>query len=327
MKIYLMIFVTLALIDSRKKLDVFIWAVVIAVGFYGVKGGVFTLLTAGKYRVWGPGGFIGGNNELALALVMTIPLMRYLQLQMSKRWAVWAMHGAMALTAVTVLGTYSRGAFLAIVAMAFFLWAKGHNKLVWGPALLVVGAIVMSFMPEHWWDRMETISTYETDASALGRINAWWMAWNLAQDKFFGGGFIIYLPEVFLRYSPDPARVHAAHSIYFQVLGEHGFVGLFIFLLIGVTTWWCSRQLIRAGKSQVGQRWAAELGAMVQVAMVGYAVGGAFLSLAYFDLPYNLMVMVVVASYLVKSSVADLATAQGGTKPSSASTDLKAGVT
>jgi hypothetical protein len=40
---------------------------------------------------------------------------------------------------------------------------------------------------------------------------------------------------------------------------------------------------------------------MVQVSLVGYAVGGAFLSLAYFDLPYNMMVMVVLARKWVEN--------------------------
>ena len=48
-------------------------------------------------------------------------------------------------------------------------------------------------------------------------------------------------------------------------------------------------------------RWAADLGAMVQVGLVGFAVGGAFLSLAYFDLTYNMMVMVVLAKKWVET--------------------------
>ncbi|MDP1535476.1 MAG: putative O-glycosylation ligase, exosortase A system-associated, partial [Rubrivivax sp.] len=303
MKIFLMIFVTLSLIDDRKKLDVFVWAIVISIGFYGVKGGLFTLATAGNYRVWGPGGFIGGNNELALALVATIPLMRYLQMQMVRRWMVLAMGVAMALTAITVLGTYSRGALLAIAVMAVFLWLKGDQKVLWGVVLVALGIVIVSFMPEQWWARMETILTYEQDDSSLGRINAWWMAWNLALHKPFGGGFMIYLPEVFQMYSPDPGRVHAAHSIYFQVLGEHGFVGLFLFLLVGVLTWTTSNKLIKAARSDAQHKWAADLGAMVQVSLIGFAAGGAFLSLAYFDLPYNLMVIGTVALHLISRTL------------------------
>jgi probable O-glycosylation ligase (exosortase A-associated) len=129
----------------------------------------------------------------------------------------------------------------------------------------------------------------------MGRINAWWMAWNLAVDRPLGGGYDIYWPEVFARYAPVPDDVHAAHSIYFQVLGEHGFVGLGLFLLLWIMAWRTAGYLRRTGPMLPATRWTADLGAMTQASLAGYAVGGAFLSLAYFDLPYNLMLLVVLA--------------------------------
>ena len=307
MKIYLMIFVTLALINTRQKLDWFIWITVFSLGFYGVKGGAFTLATGGNYLVWGPGGFIGGNNEVALALVMTIPLMRYLQMQSSRKWIRLALGAAMFLTTISVLGSHSRGALLAVVAMASYFWWKAESKLGWGLAIGVVALVILPFMPEQWWSRMETIGTYQQDASAMGRINAWWMAWHLAQDRFFGGGFMIATGSVFRIYAPVPDDPHAAHSIYFQVLGEHGFVGLFIFVSMGVLTWFAASRLIRQSTQDPATKWAADLAAMIQVSMFGYAVGGAFLSLAYFDLPYDMMVAVVVAAAVVRKAHIDAA--------------------
>jgi putative inorganic carbon (hco3(-)) transporter len=300
MKIYLMLFVTLALITDRRKLDVFIWMNVIAIGYYGVKGGLFTIATGGNYRVWGPGGFIEGNNEVALAAIATVPLMRYLQLQMTRRWARHAMTAAMALSVVMALGTYSRGALVGVACMGLFFWWKSGSRLVWGVMILLIGAVAASLMPEQWWERMDTIKTYDADQSAMGRINAWWMAFNLAKDNLFGGGFMVWTASLFQRYAPNPDAVHAAHSIYFQVLGEHGFIGLACFLAIGVSTWFTARRLAAAGRSEPRHRWAAELGAMVQVSMIGYATAGAFLSLAYFDLPYNVMVAAVLALKFVR---------------------------
>lgn len=303
MKIWLMVFVTLALLTDRNKLQWFIGVMVFSLGFFGVKGGIFTLATGGNFRVWGPGGFIEGNNEIALALVMTIPLTRYLQLQAERTWVRNMLSGVMLLTAVTVLGTYSRGALLALGSMAFFLWLKGRSKVLYGALIVGAALVALPFMPEQWWDRMGTIKTYEQDDSALGRINAWWNAFNVAKANLFGGGFNIYTAEVFAKYSPEPERIHAAHSIYFQVLGEHGFIGLFLFLLIGVATWWTCSTLIRAARKDAELRWAGDLGGMIQVSMIGYATGGAFLSLAYFDLPYNLAVAATAAAILVRRHV------------------------
>jgi putative inorganic carbon (hco3(-)) transporter len=304
MKIFLMVFVTISLIDELRKLNAFVWVCVVSIAYYGVKGGVFTILTAGSYRVWGPGGFIEGNNEVALAVIMVIPMMRYLQLQMTNRRASMAMTVAMVLCVITVLGTYSRGALLGLGAMGAFFWLKSSNKALWGVVIMVVGVGALSLMPDQWWSRMDTIKTYDSDSSAMGRINAWWMAFNLAKANFFGGGFMIWTGSIFALYAPVPDDPHAAHSIYFQVLGEHGFIGLFLFLLIGACTWWSARGLIKSGKADPQFRWAADLGAMLQVSMIGYAVAGAFLSLAYYDLPYNVMIMAVVAQRMVRAPVA-----------------------
>ncbi len=315
LKIFLMLFVTMSLVNSQEKLSWFIGTCVFSLAFYGVKGGVFTLATGGNFRVWGPAGFIEGNNELALALVMVLPLMRYLHLQIRRAWPRRAMALVMVLTAVTVLGTYSRGALLALSAMSAVLWIKSERKVLWGVLLVLCALVILSVMPEQWWARMDTIKTYERDDSALGRINAWIMAWNLARDHFFGGGFSIYYPEIFLRYSPEPDRVHAAHSIYFQVLGEHGFAGLFLFLLIGWLTWRKCVRLQALARANPNLRWAGELGSMIQVGMIGFAVGGAFLSLAYFDLPYDMMAMAVIALHL-----AERAGTRSATKPAAAAT-------
>ncbi len=164
--------------------------------------------------------------------------------------------------------------------------------------IILVGVIAAMSLPEHWFSRMNTITNYEQDGSAMGRINAWWMAWNLARENFFGGGFDIYNAFAFSLYAPDPLSIHAAHSIYFQVLGEHGFIGLALFLLMWVLVWRKANGLRKDFRNSAELKWVSDLGAMCQVSLVGYAVGGAFLSLAYFDLPYNVLIIVVLAHRL-----------------------------
>jgi putative inorganic carbon (hco3(-)) transporter len=237
MKIMLMTFVTLMLIKTREHVHLLIWVIVGSLGYYGVKGGIFTIVTGGGDMVWGPvGTFIGGNNEIALALIMTIPLMHYLQMVSTDKRVRHGLTIAMLLCAVAALGSYSRGALLAIVAMSGFLWLKSQYKL--RVALLLMSAIppAIAFMPEEWSTRMDTINTYEEDQSVQGRFNAWWMAYNLAKERpFTGGGFEIITEDLFFLYAPNPEDIHAAHSIYFQALGEHGFVGL---LAWGSTCCW-----------------------------------------------------------------------------------------
>jgi probable O-glycosylation ligase (exosortase A-associated) len=296
MKIDFMILVALTLLHSRRHLISLAWVLVISIGVYGFKGGIFTILHGGTEQVLGPpGGFIEGNNELALALVVTIPLMRFVQMQARSRWMKHALTLLMVLSATAALGTQSRGALLAIVAMAVMVWWRGSNKLWVGLLTALTAWALFSFMPTRWDTRMQTIVNYEQDESAMGRINAWKMAWNLAQDRVFGGGFAIYEPDVFARYAPNPNDIHAAHSIYFQVMGEHGLIGLALFLLLWILVWRSAGWLRRHGRIDPESAWTADLGSMCQASLVAFAVGGAFLSLAYFDLPYNILVLIVAA--------------------------------
>ncbi len=308
LKIQLMVFVTITVLTNRRQLDIFLWVVVFSIGYYGVKGGLFTIATGGSYRVWGPpNSFIEGNNELALALVMTIPLMRYLQLGLKKTWQRNAMAFAMILTAAAALGSQSRGALLAISAMGLLLWWRSPRKLVSGVVIAGCAVSLFFFMPESWHKRMDTIGTYHSDESAMGRIYTWRAMTNLAEDRVTGGGFAIYRTDIFARYkhSEDTALVRAAHSIYFQVLGEHGFIGLGIFLLFWMVVWGTAARLRRRARGDPRTRWAADLAALSQAALIGYWVGGAFLSLAYFDLPYDLVAALVVAGRIVDDTLAE----------------------
>ncbi len=301
MKINLMLLVGLALIRSKVQIMALMCVVVASLAILGIKGGIFTLLHGGSYRVWGPpGSFIEDNNEFALSLVMTIPLLRFLQLQSHSAALRRALVLAMGLVAISALGSHSRGALLAICSMALFLWLGSKNKVSMGILLVVVGSLMIGFMPDEWSQRMDTIKTYEQDGSALGRINAWWHAWNIATHRPFGVGFNPIQPELALAYAPDPSDLRAAHSIYFQVLGNHGFVGLFIFLGIWISTWRSASWIMKQTRNLSEQKWCYDLAVMSQVSLVAYAVGGAFLSLAYFDLPYEIMLLVAVTRLWVQ---------------------------
>lgn len=296
MKIYLMIFVGLALLHTKKHVLALAWVAAGSLALLGIKGGIFTIITGGGYRVWGPpDSFITDNNEFALCLVMTIPILRFLQLQLATGWRRHLMTLAMLLCAAAALGTHSRGALLAMGAMSVVLWWRGKSRFLGGVVIIGAAMALLAFMPDNWTERMVTITEYAEDRSALGRISAWWNAYGIGKSYLFGVGFNAARPELFERFSPYPDYVHAAHSIYFQVLGNHGFIGLFLFLAVFTSAYFACGRLRKASRGIPQAHWCDDLAAMAQVSFIGYAVGGAFLSLSYFDLPYNIMMLVVVA--------------------------------
>jgi len=305
MKIMLFSFVTILVMAKPERINALVWTIVFSLGFFGVKGGIFAVLTGGNYRVYGPeGSFIEDNNALALALIMILPLMRYLQIITKHRLVYWGFIAAMGLTALSILSSHSRGAFLAGASMVIFLWLKSQHKLWMGIALLVIIPALLSTMPEKWFDRMDTIETYEEDSSAMGRINAWWFAYNLAKDRpLIGGGFQTFSPELFLLYAPDPEDFHDSHSIYFEVLAEQGFIGLALFLTLGILAFRTGTRIIHSTRDNNELLWAYHLAAMLQVSLVGYAVGGAFLGLAYFDLYYSLIALLVLLRLVIEKDI------------------------
>jgi probable O-glycosylation ligase (exosortase A-associated) len=295
MKIFLMTFVALALLSKKHHILAFAWVTLGSIGLLAVKGGLFTIATAGNYRVWGPPeSFIAGNNEFALATIVAIPMLHFLQLQMKKAWMRHAMTAVIVLSAIAALGSYSRGALLAIIGMGAVFWWRSSRKIAITCVVLVGALLALPMMPEGWWDRMSTISTYSQDASAIGRLNAWHVAWETAKNYFFGGGMTYQHAFLFEQYGPYEDTVRAAHSIYFEILGNHGFVGLFLFMMTWIAAYRSAGWLRTHATGVPEAKWAADLGAMSQASLAGFAIGGAFLSLPYFDLPYNLMVMILV---------------------------------
>jgi probable O-glycosylation ligase (exosortase A-associated) len=305
LKTMMMAVVAIMLIKKKEHIFAVVWTLVGSLAYYGVKGGIFTIASGGSSMVWGPeGSYIEGNNEIALAFITIIPIMYFLALSYNNKWFKRGMYVAMALCVLAALGSYSRGALVGILAMLCYLWWKSPKKVLTGTIMLILMPAAIAFMPAKWSHRMDTINTYEQDDSAMGRINAWKMATELALDRpLVGGGFDIWTGVIFRRYAPNPADVHAAHSIYFQALGEHGFVGLGLYLALAFLTLRRCSWIVKATAGRDDLKWAANLATMVQVSMLGFGVGGAFLSLVYYDVPYYLMALVVSTGYLVENTL------------------------
>ncbi len=328
-KIYGMTLVVAMLIRTREQIVALVVVIVFAMGFFGFKGGIFTIATGGNFRVWGPpSSLVEGNNELAVALIICIPLMYFLVMhpkvardfwplsKVPERWLKRFVALSMLLCTASAIGSHSRGALLALIAMGSVLWWRSRSKITLAAIAAVAGLIALPMLPDAWFERMESIRSYEEDLSSLQRLNSWQTAINIANDRTTGAGFTTAHPLVFDRYSPRPGRewIFVAHSIYFQVLGDHGYVGLALYLLLWLVTYLSAGRTARQARASPELDWAVTLMNMCKVSVIGFAVGGAFLSLAYWDLPYYLIVLVVVTRLLVRqhlavSPVADVAVA------------------
>lgn len=308
LKIQISSFIILMVMTTPWRLNAFVAVVALSIAFYGIKGGIFTILGGGGSLVWGPAGsFIRDNNALAMALLVVLPLLWYLRLQAPNKWIGRAMSAAIVLCTFSIIGSNSRGAFLGVAAMGLFLVLKSRRRmpLLLGMAVLI--PVLISFAPQKYWERIESIQTYEEDTSAMGRIHAWQTAINMARDRpLVGGGFESWTPAVYARYAPPEAmKPRDVHSMYFEVLGEQGFVGLALYLAMLIMAYRGAGRTARQAAQVSGAIWQADLARMVQVSLVGYGVTGAFLGLAYFDLLFNLYAMVVLNRLILERRMAE----------------------
>lgn len=288
-----------ALITNRKRFHAIIWLMVISIGYYGVKGGIFTLLTAGKDHVYGPANtFIGDNNQLAVALLMTLPLMNYLRMHSLHRPVRIGLVAAMVLTLFAVVATYSRGGLIALAAMGVRFWWNGKNRAISAVLIGIALVAAIGFMPPDWQARMFTIVHFHHSNSANDRLTVWRDAFGIAaHNPLTGGGFQAKaIPDVIHRYFPmDHQR--ATHSIWFEVLGDQGFPALFIWIALNVNGLLMARAIARRAKRTPSLAWLGDFGRMAEVSIIAFMVGGSFLSLAYYD--YYFMLLIVVSSALV----------------------------
>jgi probable O-glycosylation ligase (exosortase A-associated) len=198
---------------------------------------------------------------------------------------------------------------------------KARKRLLIGTALAVAVLGGIAVMPAKWAERMETIQNYEEDGSVQGRFTAWRFAIDLAASRpLVGGGFGAFAGNLVL----DGNTVwRNAHSVYFEILGEHGYVGLIIFLLLGVAAFRAATWIIRNARDRPDLAWARDLASMLQVGLIAFAVTGTFLNLALFDLYYQFIAITIVTREIVKAELAkSVSRSVTSQAPAGASTEL-----
>lgn len=297
------------LVNDRLRIHAVVVMVVIGLSLHSVLDGLKFIASGGAHNAQSIPK-LGDNNHLALILVMLLPIQFYLFVQ-SRHWLARAGFAlAAVLTVMALLATGSRGGFvgLFVVSIALILSTKRR----WPAVLLVaIGAlIVVKGASEDWVQRMQTIQVAEQDESFMGRVAAWKVSSAIAvAHPVFGGGFrAVQSSAVWDRYAshqgilgfvdtPTLSRSGvAAHSIWFEVLGDQGFLGLFWFLLLVGHAFLVRNAIWRLVKRMPPEhRWAGDLADVLGIAMLAFVISGSLLSAAYFELPYVCMMLLECA--------------------------------
>jgi len=288
-KVLLMTFVLILVVTSKKKLDILFIVTALCFGALAIKGTLFGTRTGGEFRVWGPpDSFVYDNNDLGLALNMTLPMMFYLIRETTSsrlRKVLWV---SFYCSIFAVILTYSRGALIGLVVVLGAISLRSNRKILAGALLIAFAFLVLTFAPSGWLNRMGNFAHGEVDESAQGRLHAWQFAWEFASEfPITGGGFETFTPGLEARFTPQFSFA-GPHSIYFQTLGEQGFVGLGIFLSVLGGCFYSLWRIRRRVRGQPEFTWIGNYSLMLETCLLGYVVSGAFLPRAYFDLWFQL---------------------------------------
>lgn len=303
-------------VRDRIHMHMLIIVIVLGFGLHGVLTGLKLVASGGGHIVEGPAGtMIADRNHLSTALALTLPLLYYLFQQSSHRLMRLGFLGGFVLVALAIAGSGSRGGFIALTVVLSWLVMTSRKR--WGALALVMvmAALFVNFAPDQWFNRLSTIEEAGADASFMGRVIAWQISSAIAlNNPMLGGGFnAIQIQDIWNKFIGAPSLLgflnlplptfsaKAAHSIYFQVMGDMGFVGLFIFLGILLQAI-RSRYVIKRQLKDMGTQWlwARDMADMLMLGILAYMAGGAAVSLAYLEVFY----MVVMLMEMLRLHVA-----------------------
>ena len=295
LKIMIFVFLCSVTTTSRLRFHALLWVFALVMGFHGAKGGAFTLATLGQGRYEGiPNTILYDNNHMGIALAASLPIFFYLARQSKERLVRWGVGLVIALTVIGIIGTHSRGALLALVALGGWMWLRSDRKILGAGLAVVLGLAALPVLPENWTERMETIAEAGEDASFQGRLDAWTINAKLAQAHPLTGAGLRNSYESWISSQVSGLTPRAAHSVYFEILGGMGFVGLALYLAMlgyGILTAMRSERLYA---HDPGGRWRSRFARQAQASLIVFCVGGASVSLEMWE-GYLLVIALVGA--------------------------------
>ncbi|MGE3539947.1 MAG: putative O-glycosylation ligase, exosortase A system-associated [Candidatus Tectimicrobiota bacterium] len=296
-------YIMVILITDFAKLRTALLILALFLGVEGAKQGwVYLLTSPGSVNTNGIP-FLGDNNGVAVGMLMLVPVIAFLAQTAQRRWIRFGFWFLLIGVLFRALSTYSRGGFLACLAMGTAYWLRSRQKLRVLIGLLVVVAIVYPALSDKYWARMDTISVDEesTESSGRSRLHFWRVAVSMANaHPFLGVGSNSYI-AAFNQYdflNGQYGKNRAVHSAYFGVLGETGYIGLVLYLLnLCYAVYNCSRVRKLAARDP-GMLALQQCATALESSLIVFIVGSAFLTFQYAEMFWHYIGFTIVLERL-----------------------------
>lgn len=253
--------------------------------------------------------FLGDGNDFVLSVVIVLPMCIYLLLRAQSFWTRILWLAALPILIFAVVGTQSRGASIALACVFLYLWWKGRQKFVGFALLLGVGVAVLSYAPDAYFERLNTLQNYQQEGSAMGRITAWKTAVRMAADNPLQGvGSGHFAVKLGTEYRPPEFGAQnlpwlTAHSMYFLILGELGIPGIIFLFAMLIGNYLINNRLMRQAHERKSE--LEKLFMMLNGSLIAFATAGAFLSVAYYPHLYVLAGIWTAAYFIYKRQLSE----------------------
>jgi probable O-glycosylation ligase (exosortase A-associated) len=263
-------------------------------GGYGQKLGLVSV-NAG----WG-----GEGSTLSTYAFATLPLVTFLAhhslIAPGRRWMRYVYYLAPVLATLATMATFARAGIIAGAVWAAIAWWHSRRKVALIFALLAAIVAIQPLTSAEWTERMSTTVDARHEDSALGRLLSWQWTWDFAMRNPLGGGFDVYRASHAVTQRPDGSEFSinglASHSIYFEVLGEQGWIGLGIFLSIVAVFFLGMMKVRRRARGREDFAWMGGLASALMQSTLIFMAGAAFSGIAHQPLQYYLIMFAVSLS-------------------------------
>jgi probable O-glycosylation ligase (exosortase A-associated) len=306
-----------AMFRSRVQIEAFLQIYIFSLAGQFLPFAGKTILSGGKYGV--SYGLVTGNSglaegsHLATVCLMVIPIILHLYRYgiILPGWrSMRLIYAGLALAClIACVGTFERTALVGVVVLLVGFLLRARRRILYG--LICAGGIFaassyVATTNNDWVVRMRTISTYSQDNSAYVRILVWRWTLDFVKTHPYGGGFNAYMiDQIELPGTKDhPDKIidkgRAFHSIYFEMLGEHGWVGLGLFLSLFAASFLTLRSAAIRARRIAGMEWCHDLARTLQISLAVPLACGAFIGIAFQAEIYYLFALAVMLRHQVR---------------------------
>ncbi len=295
---------------KREHLELFLWTLVSTMGFFFFVAGVKSLFGGGGYGISlisdNPGIMWNEGSTLAAQAIAALPLLYYAgkhSLLKQRFPQLGLIMLGLGVAAVLVLvGTQARTGLITLFALILFtlMYSRSRGTII--AVCILAPLFAMPFMPQEWTERMTTMKNSQQESSAQGRVVVWrWTVDFANEHPVLGGGFYAYLANAgqLKNYAHEGEVVidnpagKAFHNIFFEVLGEHGYVGLAMYVVIVFHALLVGRRTYRRAENP---EWLKSMALCTFVSTAVYCIGGLFIGIAFYPWLYYMYGLTVALS-------------------------------